>query len=56
MKGYCAWPARVSIKLANLIPQILQNSYFQIVEPTDELQKIRKTEKSTCVYFFGSNN
>lgn len=58
MKGYCAWPGRVSSKfLVHFLSIISLNVYhFQIVEATDDLQKIRKTEKSTLVYFFGSKN
>ncbi|XP_070492348.1 cytokine-like nuclear factor N-PAC [Chironomus tepperi] len=28
----------------------------RIVEPSDQLNKLKKTEKSQCVYFFGSHN
>ena len=59
MKGFPAWPGRVSHTTSNPVDaEVLKNSslQLQIVEPTDALRKAQRTEKSKCIYFFGSHN
>lgn len=49
----------INFHINNIISNVLILSLFdsfKIVEPSDQLNKLKKTEKSQCVYFFGSHN